>query len=533
MTPRSFSRWAAHVAAALLITAGAQAEVRLHTLFTDHMVLQRGIAVPVWGWAADGEKVTVEFQGQTVSTVAKQGKWMVRLKKLKAGGPDVLKVTGQNTVVVNDVLVGEVWVASGQSNMEWGLKSSFEPEADIAAANNPLLRLYTVPKLKANAPVDQVNSSWQLTSPSSVPGFSAVAYYFGQSLQKALGVPVGMIHTSWGGSPAEVWMRQEVLAANPNYQRDILDTFTAQEKKVQDNLVQWEQERAAAQHDGKPFSRAKPSVGWKPSELYNGMIAPLLPYGIQGAIWYQGESNAGRAHEYRTLFADMIRNWRKDWGQGNFPFLEVQLAPFKAIKEDPADSDWAELREAQLMATKSLPKVGMAVITDYGDAKDIHPRWKKPVGERLALAARGIAYGEKIVHSGPVYRRLKIDGHRAVLGFDHVGSGLVVGQPKEEKSKASPIWNTVAMRQGTDPRALVGFAIAGADRKFVWAQAEIQGQTVVVSHPSVPRPVAVRYGWADCPAVNLYNVEGLPASPFRTDDWPMVTAPKPAATAAK
>jgi sialate O-acetylesterase len=505
----------------------AHAAVRLHTLFTDHMVLQRDIAVPVWGWAQDGEKVTVEFQGQKVSTTTKDGRWMVRLKKLKAGGPaGVMTVTGHNTVTVKDVVVGEVWIASGQSNMEWSMRDAFEPGADIAAANNPLLRLYTVPKLKADAPVDNVKSSWQMTSSNSVAGFSAVAYYFGQSLQKALGVPVGMIHTSWGGSPAEVWMRDEILASNARYRREIVEDFNAQVAKLGDSVAQWEKEQAAAKAAGKPFDKPKPAIFWKPSELYNGMIAPLLPYAIAGAIWYQGESNADRAHQYRSLFADMIRNWRHDWNQGAFPFFAVQLAPFKAIQAEPAESAWAELREAQNLAAKTLPNVGVAVITDYGDDKDIHPRWKKPAGERLALLARSTVYHEKIVSSGPTLRRMKIDGDKAVLTFDHVGGGLKVGTPPE--SKGSPVWETVKARQAGNSQALVGFAIAGADRKFVWAKAELQGDKIIVSHPSVAKPVAVRYGWADCPVVNLFNAEGLPASPFRTDDWPMITAPAPA-----
>jgi sialate O-acetylesterase len=233
------------------------------------------------------------------------------------------------------------------------------------------------------------------------------------------------------------------------------------------------------------------------------MIAPLLPYAIKGAIWYQGESNAGRSEQYRTLFADMIRNWRRDWGQGDFTFLAVQLAPFMAVKDQPQDSGWAELREAQWLATQTLPNVGMAVITDVGDPKDIHPTKKQPVGERLALAARAIAYGEKIEHSGPIYRSLTIKDGKIVLNFDHVGKGLEA-------------------RGGE----LTGFAICGEDRKFVWAQAEIVGKTVVVSSPQVPNPIAGRYGWADCPVVNLWNKDGLPASPFRTDDFPMVTAGK-------
>ena len=513
----------------------ARAEVKLHSLFTDHMVLQRGVAVPVWGWADEGERVTVEFRGKKVSTTARGGAWMVKLGKLKAGGPHELKVTGRNSITLRDVLVGEVWIASGQSNMEWPLRASFQPMNDIQSANNPNLRLYTVPKLKADQPVKNVESAWKETAPGSVSNFSAVAYYFGLKLQKDLGVPVGLIHTSWGGSPAEVWMRDEVLAANPGYRRDIVDAYAGQVKKLADAISQWEKEQAEAKSEGKPFTKRQPTAGWKPSELYNGMIAPLIPYAIQGAIWYQGESNAGRAHQYRTLFADMVTNWRKDWVQGDFTFLQVQLAPFMAIKDEPGESTWAELREAQVLATKVLPKVGAVVITDVGDPKDIHPVWKKPVGERLALAARGIAYGENIEWSGPQYRSMKVKGDRAVLQFSHVGEGLAGMQvysdqvPGADKPEITSIkYNS---EKGRLNSPLVGFAIAGEDRKFVWAKAVIEGEKIVVWSPQVAKPEAVRYGWADCPVVNLVcspksGGPVLPASPFRTDDWPMITAPK-------
>jgi sialate O-acetylesterase len=274
-------------------------------------------------------------------------------------------------------------------------------------------------------------------------------------------------------------------------------------KSHRDALATYEKEKAEAQQAGREFKKQAPRAPWRPTELYNGMIYPLLPYAFKGAIWYQGESNAGKAHQYRTLFPDMIRCWRRDWGQNDFTFLLVQLAPFKAIKDLPDESDWAELREAQLLSTKALPHVGMAVITDVGDPQDIHPTRKQPVGARLALAARGIAYGEKIEFSGPIYRSMQVRDGKAVLRFDHAGKGLEA-------------------RDG----ALKGFAVCGDDRKFVWADAEIVGNTVVVSSPQVARPVAVRYGWADCPVVNLWNKDGLPASPFRTDDFPMLTAPK-------
>ncbi len=536
MNPRRIFHAALSITTFLsLATLCAQAEVKLHSLFTDHMVLQRDIAVPVWGWAEDGEQVTVEFRGKKVSTKAKDGKWMVKLGKLKAGGPDELKVSGKNSITVTDVLVGEVWLASGQSNREWSMTRSYQPFGDILAANNPNLRLFTVPKLKKDEPISDVASSWKLTEPSSVSNFSAVAYYFGLKLQKDLDVPVGMIHTSWGGSPAEVWMRDGVLSENADYKRDIVDAYYAQLKNLESAVARWENEQAEAKAADKPFNKRKPGMGWKPSELYNGMIAPLIPYAIKGAIWYQGESNAGRAYQYRSLFVDMVKNWRNDWDQGDFTFLQVQLAPFRAIKDEPAESDWAELREAQVHATKVLPKAGIAVITDYGDPKDIHPVWKKPAGERLALAARGIAYGEKITYSGPMYRSMKVKGGTIVLSFDHVGEGLFGGAsrtdnvPGAEKPPGATLnYNT---EKGWINAPLSGFAIAGEDRKFVWAKAEIVGDKVVVSSPDVPHPVAVRYGWADCPVVNLYcspgiQMPGLPASPFRTEDWPMITAPK-------
>lgn len=531
--------------AAVLVASTARAEVRLNGLFTDNMVLQRGVPVPVWGWADEGEDVTVEFAGQKVTTKAKDGQWMVRLKKLKTGAPAELKVSGKNTVTLNNVVVGEVWIASGQSNMEWPLKSSFEAEKDIVVSANPNIRLYTVPKLKALAPTNDVHASWKECSPESSPGFSAVAYYFARDLQKALQVPVGVIHTSWGGSPAEVWMSEKVLAGNPEYKRDILDTFAESQKRVQESIAQYEKEAAEAKEAGKPFTKRRPGVAWRPTELYNGMIAPLIPYAIQGAIWYQGESNAGRAWQYRSLFADMIRNWRHDWAEGNFTFLEVQLAPYMAIKDQPAESTWAELREAQNIATKVLPKVGVAVITDVGEEKDIHPKKKEPVGARLALAARGIAYGEKIVYSGPAFRSMKVKNNAAIISFDNVGGGLEArddykpGQAIKQASFSADgksvttknsahqlrIWNVSTGHQ-IAPSLLEGFAICGEDKKFVWAKAEIQGDRVIVSSPEVSKPVAVRYGWADCPVVNLWNQEGLPASPFRTDNFPMITAPK-------
>jgi sialate O-acetylesterase len=495
-----------------LAVSSVHAALQLPAVFSDNMVLQQEQPVIVWGWADDGERVTVTFRGQSVSTVARNLKWSVTLKPLRAGGPDTLVVaTPARTVTLTNVLVGEVWLCSGQSNMQWPMERAFNAAADIASATNPLIRLFQVPRVKATAPSVRLEASWQTCSPNAVQNFSAVGYYFGRDLQAARRVPVGLIESDWGGSPAEVWMSREALEINERYRLEILSAAERNWKRHEDALVEYRVEKALAAKAGEKFDKPEPRFGWRPTELYNAMIAPLLPFPLRGAIWYQGESNAGRAEQYRSLFPDMIRNWRRDWGQ-DFTFLAVQLAPWdknrkrslEEITAKPEDSDWAELREAQLLATRLLPKVGLAVITDLGDKDDIHPTRKAPVGARLALAARALAYGERITWSGPIYRDMKVAGDKIILRFDHVGKGL--------EARGGP---------------LTGFAICGEDRKFVWAKAEIlPDNTVAVSSPDVPKPVAVRYGWADFPVVNLWNKDGLPASPFRTDDFPLITAGK-------
>jgi sialate O-acetylesterase len=456
-----------------LFAARAGAAVKPAALFSDGAVLQQGVKVPVWGTAADGEKVTVTFQGQSVTATAKDGRWRAELAPLKAGGPFELTIAGENTVKVNNVLVGEVWIASGQSNMQWAVNQSDNPQQVVKDSANPQIRLITIPRRATPQLQPDVDAKWQDCGPATVGDFSAVAYFFGRDLQQQLKVPVGLISTNYGGTPAEAWTSHEALAAEPSLKS--LASMPATEG---------------------PNS---------PAGLYNAMIHPLLPYAIRGAIWYQGESNAGRAYEYRTLFPTMIKDWRAKWGQGDFPFLLVQLAPFFKIDFEPKDCAWAELRDAQLYSTQSLPSVGMAVITDYGDEADIHPKWKAPVGGRLALAARALAYGEKIPYSGPEYYEQKVDGNKVVLSFKHTDGGLVA-------------------RGGSGE--LYGFTIAGADQKFVNAHAELQGDKVVVSSPAVKEPVGVRMGWANYPLVNLYNGAGLPASPFRTDTFPDSTKPK-------
>jgi len=483
--------------AMLAIGATAQAAVKLHGLFTDHAVLQREMPIPVWGTADDGEKITATLGDETVTTTAEKGKWLVKFKPRSAGGePLVLKVQGKdNSLEIKDLLIGEVWLCGGQSNMQWAVDQSETPPQIKAGANHPNLRLITIqrggkPEPAANLPgpkkkvkvkdesgkeiekeVEGDSFPWVVCSEQTVGGFSAVAYHFGVALQKKLGVPVGLINSNVGGTPAQRWADYESLYAVPETKGYV--------------------------------KTAKDGPTAAGSDLYNAMIAPLAPYALRGAIWYQGESNAGQAERYRTLFPTMIQSWRKTFGQPEMPFLFVQLAPFKDKTDKPQESDWAELREAQLMTLSKLSNTGMAVITDVGNEKNIHPTPKQPVGERLALAARGIVYKDKIEYSGPVYESLKIDGDKAVLRFSHVGQGLEVRGDK-----------------------LTGFTIAGEDKVWHNAEAKIEGDTVVVTSDKVSKPVAVRFGWANFPVVNLWNKDGLPATPFRTDSWPGVTTGK-------
>jgi sialate O-acetylesterase len=491
------------------------ADVELPAVIGDNMVLQRHQRVPIWGTADAGEKITVTFAGQQVSTTTRpDGRWIARLTALVAGGPYEMTIAGKNIITLRNVLVGEVWACSGQSNMAFSVQASNNAQEEIAAADYPMLRLLTVPRVPASEPVSDIEAEWVVCSPQTVPGFSAVGYFFGRELHKELGVPIGLINTSWGGTPAESWTTRPTLEEDPDFApiverwNQARENYPEQKKKHEEALAKWKEEVEKAKAEGKPpprqpgpplFERKQ----YEPGSLYNGMIAPLIPYAIRGAIWYQGESNAGRAYQYRELFAAMIRDWRREWGQGAFPFLFVQLANFMAREAEPAESAWAELREAQSM-TLSLPKSGQAVIIDIGEADDIHPKNKQDVGRRLALNALAIAYGRDIVYSGPVYRSMEIEGDRIRLHFDHVGGGL--------------------MAKGGG--SLKGFAIAGEDRKFVWADANIEGDLVVVHSDGVPNPAAVRYAWANNPECNLYNEEGLPASPFRTDSWPGVTEGK-------
>jgi sialate O-acetylesterase len=654
------------LAASLLLAAPfAHATVRLPALVSSHMVLQRERPVPVWGWAAPGERVSVTFRGKTYAASAPDaaGRWQATLPATPAGGPYVLTVKGQNTIALTDVLVGDVWLASGQSNMQMPVQDpsgGYQPvqnaAQEIAAANWPNLRFFTATQTVAYRPQAEVaGTGWLVCSPATVAQLSAVAYFFGRDLYKQYKVPVGLLVSSWGGTPAEAWVSAEGLAAFPEFgprvaefaqkttslnddqqayeakQRDLLrnirrydkgyllggqtwaaPTFDARAWPTMPVPGAWERQPGLATYDGVIWFRKEidlpaslagqpltlalgeiddadstyfngvqvgattgynlarsysvpaalvrpgrnvitvrvvdtaggggftgkpdalmlrgagqtlPLAGpWQyqvglapedqpkapapgggehaPTALYNGMIAPLQPFAIKGVIWYQGESNADRAEQYRTLFPALIADWRQHWGQPELPFLWVQLASFMAARPEPGASTWAELREAQAEALR-VPNTGLATAIDIGEVNDIHPHNKQEVGRRLALAARRVAYGDKaVVYSGPAYASMAVAGPAIRVKFNQLGSGLAV----------------------KDGAALQGFAVAGADQKFHWATARVVGSEVEVQSKDVPQPVAVRYDWADNPSGNLLNKEGLPALPFRTDTWPLTTA---------
>ena len=636
-------------ATAAVVAPGTAERPFLHPLFTDHMVMQRGIKAPVWGWTDPGKKVTVAMSGKTAEAVADtSGRWQARIGPFPAGGPFNLTVTGRQSVTISDVLVGDVWICSGQSNMEWPVGSAINAKDEIAKADNPQIRLFSVPKRIAFEPVTGVHSQWQTCSPATVGGFSAVGYFFGRSLNQDLKVPIGLIHTSWGGTVAEAWVSAAALktmadfrpqveqlaglcaAINSGQQDRLLDRWyqtkdpgTAKAwHSPQTDVSAWKEavlpsefeqvglqnydgivwfqrvfdvpaawagkglvlslgpiddfdatwvngvmvgamerwdaprvykvpgdlvkagsnvitirvldtggggglvgrpEQMKVYPSGDEASAMTLAGPWRMQDtiayaqiqpmpvtsannpnictvLYNGMISPLVPFAIKGAIWYQGESNAGRAFQYRTLLPALIKDWRSSFGAGDLGFHIVSLANFQGTSAEPIDNDWAELREAQALCTKALPNCGIAMAIDIGEAGDIHPKNKQEVGRRLALSALAVTYGKKIEWSGPWYKAMKVTDKGIRLTFDHVGSGL------EAKGGR-----------------LTGFAIAGEDRKFVWADAVIAGEAVLVSSPKVGKPVAVRYAWDINPVCNLYNQAGLPAVPFRTDDWPMIT----------
>jgi len=488
-------------------------KLTLAAIFTDHGVLQRDMPVPVWGRGPAGAKLTVEFAGQTVvGEVDKSGRWLVKLAPLSASSEGraltIKDEAGKEIAAKKDILVGEVWVCSGQSNMGFGLVSAIGGKEAAAAAGDKELRLFNVHAHVADEPEENAQGTWAVDAPASAGGFSAVAYFYGKELRKHVKVPVGLIKSAVGGTVAEAWTPVVDLETNPTLkplleqQAKALVAYPKQVEAYQagepELLKKYEEEKAkydalSAGEKAKTRAPRKPQLPTHPEKnpnrpfgLYNGSIAPLAPYAIRGAIWYQGESNSGRGRQYRTLFPAMIGGWRRVWGQGDFPFYFVEITPHDGMSPD--------IREAQRLTTETTVNTAMASTIDIGDATDIHPKAKQPIGERLALAARALTYGEKVECSGPTYDTIAINGNQATLTFKHLGGGL--------KAKDG---------------SLRGFTIAGADGKFAPANAEIKGDTIVVSSESVAAPVQVRYGWTNVPEASLWNKVGLPASPFETD----------------
>ena len=490
----------------LLITCvlgagAAPAEVSLPNIFSDHMVLQRDHANRVWGKADSGEVVTVRVADMEKQTTANsEGTWKIKLDSLPAGGPHEMVVSGSNTITIQDILVGEVWICSGQSNMEWRVKNSDEVDLVRATATDDQIRHIGFPNVGSQTPVwSHDKHTWCRATPESVEDFTAVGYHFGKALREALGVPIGLVNDAWGGSAADAWIDRELLETDEAY-RPTLERWREIENRHEALL-------AKAKHtekDKKDLIQLRRQIygNQRPGNIYNGVLASHLGYGMRGVIWYQGESNVRRAEQYRDLFPMMVEHWRDRWGIGDFPFYWVQLADFLKESPEPGNSDWAELREAQTMALDRLSNSGQAVIIDAGEGKDIHPRDKRVVGARLARLALADVYGFDLASRSPRYASMEAIDGKIVLTFQDVDGG----------------WRPF------DVKAPRGFAIADKSRRFVWAKAKIlRDGRIEVWSDEVPEPVAVRYAWANNPVCNLFDGAGLPCTPFRTDDWPGVT----------
>ena len=503
---------AARLAGVFLLLVGtaiaALADVRLPAIFSDHMVLQAEVPVNVWGWASPDERVSVSLAGQTQTTTADaSGKWRVTFSPLKkANSATTMTVKGRNTLVVEDVLVGQVWLGSGQSNMELLVKRAKGFPREQADAKFPEIRMFTVKKTGSTNESDDVSGRWVVCSSNTVGMFSATLYFFGRELHLQLGQPVGLIHSSWGGTPIQAWMPQDAIESSPHYadlverKRQELATWPEREEKILADIRTWEAEAAKGTNKNfgvKPRNPGRPdAVQSMPARLYNGMLHPLVGYRIGGVLWYQGEANARDGEPGATVYADLqtrlITGWRTAWGVPDMPFLFVQLPNYDDLR-DPTGTSWAFFREAQAR-TLAVPNTGMAVTIDIGEANDIHPKNKQEVGRRLALLALADVYKTKPSARSPMFREQAIQGHEAHLKFSHAAGGLVA-------------------RGG----GITGFVVAGADQKWLPANARIEGEVVVVSSAEISAPVAVRYGWADNPGCNLYNRAGLPLAPFRTD----------------
>ncbi len=512
----SFPRTAVVVALGLSATFLARADVTLAPLFTDHAVLQRDKPIPVWGIADAGEKVTVTFARQTrTATAGADGAWKVSLDKLSAEskGAD-LTVAGKNTLVLHDVVIGEVWLCSGQSNMEFTVSRARDAAKEIAAANFPLIRHVKIRNTVAADPATTVKTTcWQSASPETVGAFTAVGYFFAHDIFQKLNIPIGLVHSSWGGTPVESWMPAPALARDPRFRvvaerwEKTLADYPDKKAEYAPVLAEWTAADAAAKAQGdaehaawlkahpKPRAPRGPGDSWTPSGLYNGMIAPLAPYAIRGALWYQGESNADHAAEYQPLFAAMITAWRKSFGQGPFPFFWVNLANYKS-PSDSTGQTYAFLREAQSQ-TLDLENTGQALAIDIGNPDDIHPTNKQDVGHRLSLLAKNRVYGYQGEDTGPTFANVRLGGAALFATFSHSAGGLTIHNATE----------------------VADVEVAGDDKVFHPARVVVSSSIMIASSPDVKQPIALRYAWKNAPNANLYNGAGLPAVPFRSDNW--------------
>ena len=503
-----------------ILPYASQAGLKLPAIFGDHMVLQQKQANPIWGWDEPGTEVSVTLGKQVKKATAdKDGKWRVKLDPLDANAdPATLTIKGSSSRVIKDVLVGEVWMCSGQSNMGMTLAGDWKAEVEALSSTHPNLRLITVPRVGTQELQDDFKGKWESANPDNCRSFSAVGFLYGRYLHEILGVPVGLINNSWGGSAAEAWVRRESLEKDVRFE-SLMKGWVAREELLQSEetkakyetaLAAWKIKAKEARDAGKRPPRGPQSPdailkgNARPGNIFAGIVNPTLGYGMKGVIWYQGESNARRAWEYAQLFPYMIEQWRKEWGQGDFPFYWVQLADFMAEQDLPGDSTWAELRESQTK-TMALPNTGEAVIIDLGEGNDIHPKNKYDVAARLVRWALAKDYGmDAMEPQSPSFDAMTVKGNKTNLKFTHVGGGL----------------------RTVDVSDVKGFAICGEDKKWVWANAKITGaDSVEVWSDAVAAPVAVRYAWADNPVCNVYSKIGLPMTPFRTDDFKMITKP--------
>jgi sialate O-acetylesterase len=505
------------------------ANVKMGSPFTNHMVLQQGVSVPVWGTASAGEEITATINKlKQTAKAGENGKWEVRFVNLKAGGPYELTIKGRNTITLQDVYVGEVWLCSGQSNMDMTVAKEdrywcgvFNEALEVASANYPLIRQFYAKFSPSLEPQNEVEGEWEVCSPATVGHFRAAAYFFARNLYQKMNVPIGLLVTTYGASTAEAWTSRQALESNPNLSvlldnfKQKIDKFSADSanimQKYREAISKWTDDDAKAKaaagdvqaNQAKTPKRPTNPKPWvdqhSPTVLFNGMVLPLIPYAIRGALWYQGESNGPTAKIYSTIMETMIADWRKSWKQGDFPFIYVQLANHQTTITEPVKDDpMVFVREGQLK-NLSISNTAMVSAIDNADPNDpgnIHPKNKQEIGLRLSKAAEGLVYKGKITYMGPIYEKMQVEGNTIRVYFTFTGAGLMAKGDK-----------------------LSGFAIASDDKKFVWAEAKIDGNTVVVSSLEITNPSAVRYGWSKNPPVNLYNKENLPASPFRTDSW--------------